>query len=71
MSTDDFTPRPEARPLLIFNKYEERVIVDAMALRIYQLKMQRYQKDEVDAEIATLLSILRRLGYGVTKQERQ
>ena len=71
MSTTDFLPLLEIKQLLIFNKHEERTIVDAMTSRIEQLKMQRCSQDEVNAEIATLLSILRRLGYGIAKQEQQ
>ena len=71
MSTTDFLPLLEIKQLLIFNKHEERTIVDAMTSRIEQLKMQRCSRDEVNAEIATILSILRRLGYGIAKQEQQ
>ena len=71
MITTDFMPLLETKQLLIFNKHEERTIVDAMTSRIEQLKMQQYPRDEVNAEIATILSILRRLGYGIAKHEQQ
>jgi len=69
MNTADCVPLVESKQLWICNKHEERIIVGAMTSRIQQLKMQRYPQDEVNAEIATILSILRRLGYGIAKQE--
>jgi hypothetical protein len=71
MSTTDCIPLVELKQLWIYNKHEEHTVVDAMVSRIEQLKMQRYPQDKVNAEIATILSILRRLGYGIAKQEQQ
>ena len=71
MITTDCMPLQETKQLWICNKHEERTVVIAMVSRIEQLKMQQYPRDEVNAEIATILSILRRLGYGIAKQEQQ
>lgn len=71
MSTTDWISILETKHFWIFNKHEERTIVDAVNSRIAQLKMQRYPQDEINGEIATLLSILRRIGYGIAKQEQQ